>query len=319
LLDFSILRRNLGLKLLAIFLAMFLWAYVKYSQTPYASTISEVKIKVPLTIEGKDPKLVVLDIPDEVTIQVKSSENISQISPRHFKAYIDLKDKKAGQYSVKVRVNSLPGMESVEVSPDSLLVRLDPEEKRLFNVKVKTQGTIAAGFILGVPSTKPESITVKGAQSILARVQDVQAVCDVDGADMDRLQQVEVEAVDGQGTKIDSLVVEPRFVRVSLHIKSEVVNAIVPIIPEIGGAPPKGYALDKITVKPMVASIRYPLDTQTPPQFMKTSLITLPAEGKDAEMEATLDVPKDIALVNPDKVKVIISFKKIIGDVKKTQ
>lgn len=296
---------------------MFLWAYVKYSQTPYASTISEVKMKVPLTVEGKDPKLVALDVPDEVTIQVKSSDNLNQLTPRHFKAYIDLKDKKAGQYSVKVKVNTLPGVDSVEVSPDVLLVRLDPEEKRVFNVKVKTQGTLAAGFILGVPSAKPESVTVKGAQSVLDKVKDVQAVCDVEGADMDRIQQIQVQAVDEQGAEVSSITLEPQFVRVAIHIKTEVSNAVVPIVPEMEGAPPKGMIFDKIVVKPMVATIRYPYDIQAPPQVLKTTLIKLPEDGKNFESETTLDVPKDIVLVNPEKVKVTVTYKKAPDQLKK--
>lgn len=308
-LDF--LRRNLGLKILSIILAVFLWAYVKYSQTPYASSSSQAEIRVPLTLEGKDDKLVALNLPPDVKLTVKGEANtLSSIDSNHFKAYLDVNEKKAGKYHLKVKFTTPPGIKSARVFPETVVFRLDPLEKRLFNVKVKPQGTIASGFIVGVPEAQPQSITVSGAQSIISKVKEVQAVCDLEGADMDRIQQAGVEVVDENGQVIKNLTVEPVYVRIMAPIKSEVTTATVPIKPALTGSPAAGYSIGKIEVTPPVASIRYNYNMESPPKVLMTEAIPLDNAKTDLEKEAGLAAPKDVSLVSPEKVKVTVHITK---------
>lgn len=307
--SFEFLRRNLALKIFSVVLAIVLWSYVKYVQMPQAIQATRSKIRVPLTVEGKTDKLIMMDNPDDIEITVKgSTQAIAGIDPHHFKAYLDLKDKKAGQHQLPVKVTTPPGVEIVKIEPEKVVIKLDSAEKRLFTVKVRPQGAIAKGFIMGTLSSKPESVTVNGAQSLFSKLKEVQAVCDVEGADMDRIQQSEVEAVDENGQLIKDLTVEPLYVRVSVNVKSEVTNSIVPIIPNLEGTPAKGYKIESVTVVPKVASIRYRYDMEIPPALIKTRSVNLDKLSKKNEFETGLLVPDGIILVSEEKVKVIVNL-----------
>ena len=307
--SFEFLRRNLALKIFSVVMAIFLWSYVKYVQMPQAIQATRSKIRVPLTVEGKTDKLILMDNPDEVEITVKgSTQTIAGIDPHHFKAYLDLKDKKAGQHQLSVKVTTPPGVETVKIEPEKVAIKLDSAEKRLFTVKIRPQGAIAKGFILGPLSSKPESVTVSGAQSRFSKLKEVQAVCDVEGADMDRIQQSEIEAVDENGQIIKDLTVEPLYVRVSVNVKSEVTNSIVPINPNLEGTPAKGYKIESVTVVPKVASIRYRYDMEVPPGFIRTRPVNLDKLNKRTEFETGLLIPDGIILVSEEKVKVIVNL-----------
>jgi len=317
-LDF--LRRNLGLKIFSVVLAFFLWTYVKYTRMPNTALAGKSKVTVPLSFENKDKKLFALQAPDTVEITVKGpAETLRNINPHHFKAYLDLKDKKAGQYSMKIKVTTPPGVEIVRISPEKVLLQLDPEEERLLSVKVKPSGTIATGFILGPMSSKPESITAKGAQSVLSKVKEIQAVCDVEGADIDRIQQVAVEPVDENGKIVESVSAEPRFVRVTVSVKSVVKNANVPIYPAIEGTPFKGFKIKSIIVKPPIALIRYRFDMESPPGIIKTRPISIKGAKRSVEKEVSPVTPKDVVLASEAKVRVIVNIEAVKKEADKPQ
>ncbi|MCD4782328.1 MAG: hypothetical protein K8T10_00710 [Candidatus Eremiobacteraeota bacterium] len=311
----SFLRRNLGLKIFSIILAIFLWAYVKYTQAPY-SVASQAKVEVPITLEGKNEKFVALDLPEGVSLTVKGNQDtISSLDTSHFKAYVDLHGKEAGQHHLKIKINTPPGIDvnSVKIVPETVLLKLDPIVKQVVNVKVKPRGAIASGFILDILTSDPESVTVKGAQTIVSKVKEVQAVCDVEGADMDKVQQVEVEAVDEGGKVIDSVTVEPDFVRATIKLKSEVTTSHIQINPSFKGSPAKGYQVKEVTVKPPVASVKYPYDMKTPPKSIKTKPINIEGAKQDIEKEIPIVAPKDV-VVSPEKVIVKIGIGKIVLD-----
>jgi len=315
----NFLRRNLGLKIFSVVLAIFLWAYVKYTQTPY-SAVSQVIVEVPLTLEGKNEKLAVLDTPEEVNLTVKGNQDtISSLDPSHFKAYVDLHEKEAGQHHLKIKINTPPGIDanSVKIVPETVLLKLDPIVKQVIDVKVKPRGAIASGFILDKLTSDPESVTVKGAQTTVTKVKEVQAVCDVEGADMDKVQQVAVEAVDESGTVIDSVSVEPDFVRATIKLKSEVTTSHIQINPSFKGTPAQGFRVKEVTVKPPVASVKYPYDMKTPPKTVKTRTVNIEGAKQDIEKEIPIITPKDV-VVSPEKVIVKIGIGKIkLGEGKK--
>ena len=306
------LRRNLGLKIFSVVLAIFLWAYVKYIQMPQAALSTRSKILVPLSLENKNEKLSVLDAPDQIELTIKGqADTLTNIDTHHFKAFLDLKDKKSGKHQVTIQVNSPPNIEVEKINPEKITIKLDPEEKRLFTVKVKPQGAIAKGFILGALTTKPESVTVSGPQSTISRVKEVQAVCDVEGMDMDRIQQSAVEAVDENGKNLSTLNVEPQFVRVTINVKSEVKTSNVPITPDLTGLPSQGWKIEEVRVEPLLASIRYSYNMESPPKQIKTKPISIKGAKETIEVETGLVIPNQVILVSDEKIKIVVKFSKL--------
>lgn len=305
--SFKFLRRNLALKIFSLLLAIGLWAYVKYISTPKALMASETSFDVPLVAENLEEKLIPLDMPKRVKVTVKgSSGTLSQLKRSHFKAYINFSGKKNGVYKLPVKVETPPDVTLVKVDPDKVELCIDSLEKRLFPVKVKSTGTVASGFILGKMEAQPEGVTVIGPQSLLSKVKEVQAVCDVDGADMDLVQRVDVEIVDEDGKVIEGLKAEPNYVRASVQVKNEIVNTTVPVVPYIQGTPAKGYHIERIIVTPPSATIQYRYNLSKPPNSIQTQPISVEGVKSSIAQDVSLTVPQDVSLVSPERVKIHI-------------
>ncbi|MFP4498577.1 MAG: YbbR-like domain-containing protein [Vulcanimicrobiota bacterium] len=305
----SFLKNNLSLKIVSLLIAVSLWIYVQYTSTPQAAMTSKTQVKVPIKVEGLSENLVPLDMPAEITLQVKgTSENLSEIKPGHFNAYIDVAEKKAGFYNLPVKVETPPNIGVEKTEPETVEVRLDPLEKRVFTVQVKAQGIINPGFILQKMSCSPESVTLSGAKSTIEKVKTARAVSDIDGADMDVIQRIAVDIIDEDEKVIEHLKAEPAYVRSTITIRPEVTNASLPIHAQITGTPHSGYSIKKITVSPPTATVRYRYDLENIPITVDTAPISVNGLTGNLSKEVGLDPPEDISTVKPKLVKIHITI-----------
>jgi YbbR domain-containing protein len=301
----AFLKREPGLKIFCILLAISLWAYVKYSSTPQFAMASEAKINVPIVFENMSENLVALDAPEEVTLVIEGNpQTLSQVKPANFKAYINLKDKKAGIHHVPIKITAPPDVKISRTEPSSAHFSLDPLSRQIFAVKVKPEGTASSGFILSSITAQPESVTVSGARRLLTRVKEVRAVCDIDGADMDLVQRIGLDVIDENEKVVNELRVEPRYVRTSIKIRPEVKNKSIPISPDIIGNPAPGYVIDRIVLTPVSAIVRYHNEMESPPTLLKTEPVSIQGAAGNITKEIGLVVPSEVSLVEPKLVKI---------------
>jgi YbbR domain-containing protein len=305
----SFLKRDLGLKILCILLAATLWAYVKYTSTPQFAIASEVKVNVPLTFENTSENLIALDAPDEITLVIQGNpQTLSQVKPANFGAHINLKDRKSGVYNLPVKITTPPDVKVLKVEPANIHFSLNPLAKQIFTVNVRPNGTASPGFVLSAITSQPESVTVSGPKKLLDEVKEVRAVCDIDGADMDIVQRVKVDVIDKNDRILDDLRVEPRFVRTSIRIRSEVVNRTIPISPDVTGNPAEGYKMGKITLIPASAVVRYHNEMENPPTLLKTESVSIEGAKDKIIADVGLVVPAEVSLVDLKLVKVQIQI-----------
>jgi YbbR domain-containing protein len=306
----SYLKKDLGIKIFSLILAIILWAHVKYTSSPQSVLASEARFNVALALESVGEKYVVLDAPSEVTLHVEGAPQVlSQIKPGNFKAYINLDEKKAGHYNVPVKVIVPPDVKVTKIEPQDIQVKLDPIVKQLFTVKIKPQGSVAPGFILGQLTSQPESVTVSGAQSLISKVKEVRATCDIDKADMDIIQRVSLDIVDENEKTLQNLKAEPATIRTSIKVRPEVKNATIPINAVIIGQPEKGFTVSKITITPSSALVRYRYTLESPPVSIKTQEISIEGANGSIKKEIGLVTPSDVSLVEPNAVKLQITLK----------
>ena len=66
-----------------------------------------------------------------------------------------------------------------------LQVELEEEQKASLPVTVTTKGETAKGYTTGVPVSTPNLITVKGAASVIERIEKAEVQVDVSGRSSD--------------------------------------------------------------------------------------------------------------------------------------
>lgn len=164
------LINNLGLKILSIFLAFFVWLIVVNVQNPVKRSSKEVTLEIEneqvLTaarktyeIVGKNTVTVNFDVHTRDEYKVRSTD---------FRAYIDLAELYDVTGSVQVKVEVLNNKELIsdaEARPGVIRVETEELQTKPFELVVNTPGETADGYALNGVTLSPSYVTVEGPVS----------------------------------------------------------------------------------------------------------------------------------------------------------
>lgn len=205
----DLIRRNLGLKLTALAIAVGLWFAFNYltATETYSTTL-----QVPLALRGVSAGLVAQSDVHDVTVELAGPRALlEKLAPSDFAAYVDASGKEAGTLSLNVAVAGPESDKIRSVSPSAAIVVLDRFSYRTVPVIASdsTQSAIASAI-------NPPSVTVAGAESVLARVVAARAGIETASASKPLTIVVKPVAVDVDFAPVLGVTVAPPTVRVSL-------------------------------------------------------------------------------------------------------
>lgn len=116
-----ILKRNWGLKAIALLLALLLWLYVAYQNPANEQLLSQVN----LAVKGLPTSFEAHDIPKTVDIQVQGALPLGgEVSYRGVAAWVDLSEARPGRNMVDVQVRVPLGVHLIGVTPDRISVNI---------------------------------------------------------------------------------------------------------------------------------------------------------------------------------------------------
>lgn len=158
--------RNLGLKVLAVLLALVLWLTVAGEQTV------ERTLRVPLELRNVPAELeIVGDPPMTVDVRVRgSSALLSRMDPGDVVALLDLEGARAGSRLFHLRADEVRGPYGVEVAqitPSTVALELEKSDRRSVPVTPAVEGDPAPGYVLGRATATPAMVEVIGPESRL--------------------------------------------------------------------------------------------------------------------------------------------------------
>lgn len=200
------LSNNLGLKILSVFLAFFVWLAVVNISNPEMTGAQEVPLEVlngnVLEASGKTYELTGDRNSVTVTYKVRTLDS-ANVKPSDFRAYIDLADlyEPTGAVPVKVDVKNRK-VQSVVAKPGVIRVETEDLQKKQFNLVVKPVGKPADGYQAGTPSISPTYVYVSGPVSEVGRISEVGIEVKVDGADSDLSGTEEVKCFDANDNEL---------------------------------------------------------------------------------------------------------------------
>jgi len=115
-------HRNLDLKLLALALAVFLWAYVLLTQR---NPLMEASYSVPLQIRQVPRRLVVEDAPRTVDVTLRGlQKDLRALSASDLEVSVSLRGLGAGAHLAPVVLNTSGPFTVVQMRPQRVLLRL---------------------------------------------------------------------------------------------------------------------------------------------------------------------------------------------------
>lgn len=250
------LTNNIGLKFLAVFIALVLWlAIVNIDDPEKMVTVTNIPISMTneKAITDRD---MVYNVKSEqyVNITVSGKRSVvSNLTADDFRATASLKElSKVNSVPVEISAkNSSVGrrITVVKQSAQTVLVDVENVEEREFDdILVEYTGKVADGYVAGVSSLATEEITVKAPASVMDKIKKVVVRCSLDGANEDFAKKCPVVLYDKKEREITSqdISLSDKKIKVDVKVLRAKQVPIAKIDDRKIGKPADGYVIDGI-------------------------------------------------------------------------
>jgi YbbR domain-containing protein len=309
---FRFVSHNWPLKLAAIGLATLLYAGLVVSQTT-----RDFPGNVPIGIENPPADVIVLSPLGAVTrIRYVAPPDLGlRIDTLSFKATIDLKDVDPGRGSVTLPVTVTavdPRVQVLGFEPLSIGVTLDRVGTKTVPIRAVT-GPVPSGLDVGDPIIDGTTATVSGPQSVVNSVTEVQAAITIDGSGIDVNQVVTLVPVDGAGTKLTPIDVEPASVRVRVPVFTDRRSKTLPVKPNVAGTPAAGFEVASIEVDPPAVSVDGDANDLAGLDRADTEMISVAGASSEIVQTVGLALPDGVQALGASTVKVTIRLRPVTG------
>lgn len=206
------LTNNMGLKVLAIFLAFFVWLIVSNVSNPKVSDDVEVQIEFRnegvltennLTyevVQGKRTATVYYDVLTLDQFKIKSSD---------FKVYADVSQLYDVTGSIPLTVEIVNNRGLIEgtpyTKPGVIQIRTEELQRKPFDLQVHLEGEEEDGYKLGSIILKPQYLYVTGAVSDVGQISSVGIKVDKSGANADFIGTTTPIFYDANGNEMSDI------------------------------------------------------------------------------------------------------------------
>ena len=250
------LTNNIGLKFLAVLIALVLWlAIVNVNDPEKTITVSNIPISVTneSAITSRD---MVYNVKSEqylnITVSGKRSI-VSNLSAEDFRATASLKElSKVNSIPVDVTTkNASLGRKItiVKQSAQTILVDVENvEEKDFTDLVVEYTGKVADGYVAGLSSMSTDEVTVKAPTSIIDKIKKVAVRCSLDGTNTNISKKCPVILYDKNDKEIksDEIELSDKKIRVNVNVLRAKQVPISTINKDELGKPVDGYVVDDV-------------------------------------------------------------------------
>lgn len=250
------LTNNIGLKFLAVLIALVLWlAIVNVNDPEKTITVSNIPISVTNenAITSRD---MVYNVKSEqylnITVSGKRSI-VSNLSAEDFRATASLKElSKVNSIPVDVTTkNASLGRKItiVKQSAQTILVDVENvEEKDFTDLVVEYTGKVADGYVAGLSSMSTDEVTVKAPTSIIDKIKKVAVRCSLDGTNTNISKKCPVILYDKNDKEIksDEIELSDKKIRVNVNVLRAKQVPISTINKDELGKPSDGYVVDDV-------------------------------------------------------------------------
>ena len=242
--------RFIGYKVLAILLAMVIWAYVTVRDNP----LDEGTFAVPVELRNLDETLVTPETSYQVQVRVQGVANIiGELSSRDFTAYVDLSGMRAGEGSPRVQVDLPPDVSLVSLSPESIDLTLEAKVSETFAVVANVSGEPAENYtaLLENLLLSPQEVSLSASASMIEQVGSVVVNADISNLESSYNRNLPVEVLDQNGNNITrEFTISPESVNLVVNVLYEEPEATVAVRANLLGEPAEGYQISYTLTEP---------------------------------------------------------------------
>ena len=215
----NLIFKNLGLRFVALVLAVFVWAMISGKERTFSEKAFDVNVEYYGVQENIDVRSV---RPDKVRIKVRAtSQELNKVTDEDFKIRIDLKDVSEGIHNYWTEnYLQMPGPGDMEVTTiQQKMIEITVKEfmSREVAVRVRYKGRLKPGIRLLDRKIIPEKVRVFGYKSQVENLEEIEA------ADWVNLADIEDSTVINLSLKKDNEILkfeDTDFVQVQITVEN---------------------------------------------------------------------------------------------------
>lgn len=316
------LMNNVGLKILAFFVAFMLWIMVVNIDDPVThKTFSEIPVSVineevlanaqqPQTYQIVDNTQVV-----DVTVTAKR-KTLNKIKAKDIIAIADIKELTLDtQIPIDITINGFEERyDSAQANPRNLQIKLEDEETKRFPIVPTTTGTVRDGFVLGDIQAMPEKVSIRGPKSVIAEISRVEASVSVSGLSKNAILDSELVLYDSNNNIIDQNLLSNNLGTEGVGVSVQILNTKnIPLEFDTSLIKTaRGYEFNGITYEPQTIQISGERDEISNISSLRVSDEALDISNIKEKTEKVIDVseylPDNIRLADENAGSVVVTI-----------
>ena len=314
------LMTNFGLKILAFFIAAFMWLIVVNIDDPITDkTYSGVKVEVinAEVVTDSNRTYQIVDDTGEVNVTVTAKRSVlNKIRTEDITATADMKELTLGtQIPIAVDIKGYSGRyEKAYATPRNLQVQIDDEAKNNFPITPMATGTVREGYVLGNMTVDPEKVTIRGPKRVINSINRVVAEVDVSGLSKDSTLEARMVLYDANDNVIDQTLLANNLGKEGISVEVELyqVKTIPLKIDKSQISAASGYKIGEVSVEPQEIQVSgnwsdlnnlYEIDI--PAEALQVSNLT---ERTEKKVDISPYLPEGVELVDENANSVVVSI-----------
>lgn len=306
------IRENLGLKIIAVCIALVIWVIVQTQRVP-----SEVRrmVMAETVPGGAAPADLIVSIhPDPVPVEIVGPKSeVEHVDDASVKAVVDLATAKPGGMQLRISGYHLPaGVTGVVTNPVRQFVSADIEEKRGRRLRVVPSFTDAAPFgkRFSAPRLVPPWADVFGRERDIERVDRLVVYIDTQGGAV--RDDLPIKALDRAGVIVEGVQVQPSATHVEMNLVEAPATRTLIISVAHRGRPSAAYEITDISADPAQVTVVGPSSELLAMTNVSTAEIDLSGLKADAVRDVSLRLPPGITVRGgADSVHVTIRVREL--------
>ena len=309
------LKNNIGLKIMAVLFAIFLWWTVVNVDDPidtkkYSIDVTVTNAEV-ITNEGQSYKI--LDDTENVLVTVKARRKVlDEIKASHIIATADLREMQGTSVPIRIQILGFEGQyEEVSSNPRNIQVQTEKIQKKTFPITALYYGTPRDGYVVGKMVAEPKTVDVSGPLSSIEKISKVVAKVDVSEMAKDTTVDATLVYYDAADNVIDQTLLTSncdkngvtvaisiwKTKNLELHFDTSAIK------------PAAGYAFKGIEVEPQTVEV-----SGSPEILEEITRLDIKAEvlsrtniskNEEVVIELTEHLPEGITIVDENKSVVV--------------
>lgn len=287
---------NLIIKIVCLFLAIFLWSFVMENKNPVVTKDIPV---ISVEYRGvdklrEDGRVIISPKTPTISMRVEGRRNtITKMKNSEIKAFVDVKSIKVDSETLPIELSLPQGVNVVDQSDETLLVKTETVDTVKFPIRIMKVGDLPDNVEVDSIKLDPQEITVSGAKTYLNSIDYASVKIDQSNIDKDINLDlpINLSLKDDAAKSFLTKSSESCKVIIDVLLKKDV--EIKPVVTNI----PDGLNVAKITFSRPTVKIKGQDDIIKSHSHITTKPINLTnlKQGENT-VDVSLDLPQSIVL-----------------------